>query len=221
VVNLDAGHICLCAIDPQALDAVVADAADHRASNDRHHPDPVSHTLCRLSRRVGLAALDAGAEYYGLCHTDLRSTRDDRSILAPPRRRNGCGQRHVILSAWTLAGALGIDGTLRLSLLPRSISTPFAMAVSGQIGGIPELTAVFVIATGILGALLGEIAIQHSRPRNPTAQGAMVGVTAHAIGTAQIQTAHPHAGAIAGLSMVLTGLLNLALTPVALWWFHV
>lgn len=150
---------------------------------------------------------------------------DQRAMIArywrPLAAGMVAGSATSILSAWTLAGALGIDGTLRLSLLPRSISTPFAMAVSGQIGGIPELTAVFVIATGILGALLGEIAIQHSRPRNPTAQGAMVGVTAHAIGTAQIQTAHPHAGAIAGLSMVLTGLLNLALTPVALWWFHV
>lgn len=131
------------------------------------------------------------------------------------------GSATSILSSWTLASALDIDGALRLSLLPRSISTPFAMAVSGQIGGIPELTAVFVIATGVLGALMGEAAIQRAIPTNPTAQGAMTGVAAHAIGTAHIQTACPHAGAIAGLSMVLTGLLNLALTPLVLWFFRV
>jgi len=127
------------------------------------------------------------------------------------------GSATSFISGSILASALGIDGALRLSLLPRSVSTPFAMALSAQIGGMPDITVVFVIATGILGALIGEAAIRRGIPSSRTAQGAMVGVSAHAIGTAQVQPIHPRVGAIAGLSMVLTGLLNLALAPLALW----
>lgn len=130
------------------------------------------------------------------------------------------GSATSFLSGWVLAGALGIDGPFRLSLLPRSVSTPFAMALSAQIGGMPDITAVFVIATGILGALLGEAAVLRGIPSSRTAQGAMVGVSAHAIGTAQVQPIHPRVGAIAGLSMVLTGLLNMALAPLVLWFWH-
>jgi len=77
-----------------------------------------------------------------------------------------------------------------------------------------------VIATGILGALLGEAAVKRGIPSGRTAQGAMIGVAAHAIGTAQVQPLHPRVGALAGLAMVLTGLLNLALAPLALWFLR-
>lgn len=123
------------------------------------------------------------------------------------------------VSGWVLTGALGIEGSLRLSLLPRSISTPFAMALSARIGGMPDITALFVIITGIFGALTGEAAIRRAVPQGTIAQGTMIGVAAHAIGTAQIQPTRPDTAAIAGLAMVLTGLLNLAAAPIFLWLF--
>jgi len=66
------------------------------------------------------------------------------------------GSATSIFSSWALSSLLGLDGSLRLSLLPRSLSTPFAMTVSGDIGGEPALTAVFVVITGVLGAAIGE-----------------------------------------------------------------
>ncbi len=62
----------------------------------------------------------------------------------------------AILSAWGLANLLDLSDVIRLSLLPRSISTPFAMTVSGNIGGVPDLTAVFVVITGVFGAALAK-----------------------------------------------------------------
>src|SRR6218665_2730092 len=66
------------------------------------------------------------------------------------------GSTTAMLTAWALASLLSIDGALRLSLLPRSISTPFAMTISQDIGGVPDLTAIFVVITGVCGAALGE-----------------------------------------------------------------
>ncbi len=123
------------------------------------------------------------------------------------------GSVAAFVGGWFLASLLGIDGSLRLTLLPRSISTPFAMDLSASIGGVPELTATFVIITGVIGALLGEVLMLRVPVRSPLACGAMFGVAGHAAGTAHLLRLEPEAGAIAGLTMVLTGALNLIATP--------
>ena len=123
------------------------------------------------------------------------------------------GSLTAVATSWALAYVLGIDGELRLSLLPRSMSTPFAMEVSGEIGGIPDLTAVFVVLTGIIGAAVGDIVLARLPLRSALAKGALFGVGAHGAGTARAHQIGREEGAIAGLVMVLVGLMNVALAP--------
>lgn len=126
------------------------------------------------------------------------------------------GSLTAILSSWALAYALGIDGALRLSLLPRSMSTPFAMEVSGEIGGIPDLTAVFVIITGIAGVAIGDVLLARLPLRSKMAKGALFGVGAHGAGTARAHQIGTEEGAVAGLVMVLVGLMNVTLAPLVI-----
>ena len=123
------------------------------------------------------------------------------------------GSLTAVATSWALAYLLGIDGELRLSLLPRSISTPFAMEISGEIGGIPDLTAVFVVLTGIIGAAVGDVVLARLPLRSALAKGALLGVGAHGAGTARAHQIGREEGAIAGLVMVLVGLMNVALAP--------
>ncbi|WP_315812520.1 LrgB family protein [Bradyrhizobium sp. SZCCHNR2028] len=123
------------------------------------------------------------------------------------------GSLTAVATSWALAYVLGIDGELRLSLLPRSMSTPFAMEVSGEIGGIPDLTAVFVVLTGIIGAAVGDVVLARLPLRSTLARGALFGVGAHGAGTARAHQIGREEGAIAGLVMVLVGLMNVALAP--------
>lgn len=116
-------------------------------------------------------------------------------------------------TAWLFATMLGLDGALRLSLLPRSTSTPFAMAVSGDIGGIPDLTALFVVLTGVFGAALGEIMLARLPIRSSLARGALLGIGAHGAGTARAREIGAEEGAVAGLVMVFVGLFNVLLAP--------
>lgn len=118
------------------------------------------------------------------------------------------GSATAVLSSWTLATLVGLNGQLRLSLLPRSVSTPFAMEVSGDIGGSPDLTAVFVVLTGIAGAVVGDLMLARIRFESALARGALFGVGAHGAGTARAQQLGQTEGAVAGLVMVLVGLLN-------------
>lgn len=85
------------------------------------------------------------------------------------------GSATSMLSAWAMASLLQLPGDVRLSLLPRSMSTPFAMVVSRDIGGLPDLTAVFVIITGVFGAALGEIMLARLPIRSTLARGALLG----------------------------------------------
>jgi predicted murein hydrolase (TIGR00659 family) len=128
----------------------------------------------------------------------------------------GVGSVSSVFSAWLLASVLGLDHGLRMSLLPRSISTPFAMSVSGRIGGSPELTAVFVILTGVFGAAVGEPMFKLLRLRSVMARGAMMGMAAHGVGTARAYQIGREEGAVSSVVMSLAGLCNVLATPIAL-----
>src|SRR5471032_2254897 len=124
----------------------------------------------------------------------------------------------LVLGPVTVAFAVPIWQQRRLlarhlSPLPRSITTPFAMPVSSDLGGVPELTAVFVMFTGVFGAMLGGVLLKWLPLRTPLARGALFGVGAHGEGVSRAQEVGGEEGSVAGLVMVFTGLLNLFAVP--------
>ena len=123
------------------------------------------------------------------------------------------GSSTAMLTAWALASLLSLDGLLRLSLLPRSISTPFAMAISQNIGGVPDLTALFVVITGVMGAALGENLLAILPLKSSLARGALFGMGAHGAGVARANQIGVEEGSVAGLVMVLVGLVNVLAAP--------
>jgi predicted murein hydrolase (TIGR00659 family) len=123
------------------------------------------------------------------------------------------GSVTAMASAWSLATLFGLSDSMRLSLLPRSVSTPFAMAVSSDIGGRPDLTAVFVVFTGVFGAAVGEALMALLPLKSATARGALFGMGAHAAGVAKANRMGQEEASIAGLVMVLAGLVNVLAAP--------
>jgi len=118
-----------------------------------------------------------------------------------------------VATGWAFASLLHLDGAMRLSLLPRSISMPFALEMSGDIGGLPDLTAVFVILTGLLGAVIGDGLLAWLPIHTAMARGALLGMGAHGLGAAKAHAMGREEGTIAGLVMVLVGLLNVLVAP--------
>jgi len=123
------------------------------------------------------------------------------------------GSAIAMLSTWGLANLLGLSNSLRLSLLPRSVTTPFAIIISNKIGGMPELTAVFVLITGVLGVLIGEILLNVLPLQSALSQGGLLGMGAHAVGTVKGHQIGHEVGAVAGLIMVLVGIINVLTAP--------
>jgi predicted murein hydrolase (TIGR00659 family) len=125
------------------------------------------------------------------------------------------GTTLAFASSWLLAWALGLSPLLRLSLLPRSVTTPFALEFVNRVGGAGELTATCVVITGLLGASMGELLIQWMPLRSAFARGALFGMGAHSVGTAKAREVGELEGSVAGLTMVMAGLLSVLLAPIA------
>jgi len=123
----------------------------------------------------------------------------------------------AIGSAVGIAWALGASGTTLISIAPKSVTTPIAMGITEKLGGLPSLTAVLVVSTGILGAVLAKYVLDALAIRDHGVRGFAVGVAAHGIGTARAFQVSEQAGAFAGLGMGLNGLATAVLFPLILW----
>lgn len=126
------------------------------------------------------------------------------------------GSAVAIGTAMGLAQALGASPATVLSLAPKAVTTPIAMGVAEKIGGLPSLTAVLVILTGILGAVLGRTVFNWLRIEEHSVRGFALGVTSHGIGTARAFQVSEEMGAFSGLGMALSGVLTALLLPFVL-----
>ncbi|MDQ5907614.1 MAG: LrgB family protein, partial [Pseudomonadota bacterium] len=81
------------------------------------------------------------------------------------------GSLTAAFSALLVAKALGASVATQLSLAPKSVTTPIAMGIAERIGGLPSLTAVLVITTGILGAVAGRYLFDALGVRDPAIRG--------------------------------------------------
>lgn len=129
------------------------------------------------------------------------------------------GSLTAMVSALAVAKALGITGEVLISLAPKSATAPVALGISDALGGSPTLTAVLVILTGIIGAVVATPLLNLLQVKDWRARGFAVGVAAHGIGTARAFQVHETAGAFAGLGMGLNAVLTALLAPVVVRFF--
>ncbi len=116
-------------------------------------------------------------------------------------------------SAVLLAHALGASRATLASLAPKSVTTPVAMGIAEKLGGLPSLTAILVVCTGIVGAATARGLFQVLRIHNPVVRGFALGTAAHGIGTARAFQVSAEMGAFAGLAMGLTALFSALTLP--------
>jgi predicted murein hydrolase (TIGR00659 family) len=120
-------------------------------------------------------------------------------------------------SAVALGWALGLPHDVVMSLAPKSVTAPVAMGIAEKIGGIPALSAVFAVLTGLIGALSGKYLFDALRIRTThpgwRARGFALGTAAHGIGAARALQVNADAGAYAGLALGLQVVLAALLLP--------
>lgn len=143
-----------------------------------------------------------------------------RSLFGPLLVALLAGSLTAALSAAGIAAALGASRESMMSLAPKSVTTPIAMGVAEGLGGLPSLTAVLVIATGILGAVSARYIYRWLRIEDHAVRGFAIGLASHGIGTARAFQVSEQAGAFAALGMGLNALLTPAILPWLMPWFE-
>lgn len=124
-----------------------------------------------------------------------------------------------IVSGIGLVWLLGGSRIIALSMAPKAVTTPIAMAVSQEIGGIPALTAALAIVGGIVAASIGQHVLGRMRIVDWRAHGLAAGVAGSGVAAAQVAPRDGLAAAFAALGIALNGLVTALIVPfVPLLW---
>ncbi|SBS39789.1 Inner membrane protein YohK [Marinomonas spartinae] len=118
-----------------------------------------------------------------------------------------------MLSSWVLVHIFPMPPELANSMLSRSVSTPFAMQATVSFGGIPDLTAMLVLMTGIVGMVICEPVFRYIGIRTTLAKGIALGAASHGAGTAKAREIGSEEGVIASLTMIFAGIAMVIGSP--------
>lgn len=122
------------------------------------------------------------------------------------------GSLTSLLVVYALCRLLLMPDEITVSMLPKSITTPMAIAVSESLGGIEAVTVLAVIITGISGNILGPILIKVFRIKNEIAQGMAMGAASHAVGTSKAIELGEVQGALSSIALVMSGIITVILS---------
>jgi putative effector of murein hydrolase len=126
------------------------------------------------------------------------------------------GGLFAVICAVAIAAGLGADHEVLLSLAAKSVTTPIAVGITEQIGGLVTLMVMVVLLTGIIGILVAQRIFRYQHIADERWQGLILGVSAHAIGTAKAFEKSPRCGAFATLGMGLNGIWTSIFLPTLL-----
>ncbi|AGH73239.1 MULTISPECIES: CidB/LrgB family autolysis modulator [Edwardsiella] len=123
------------------------------------------------------------------------------------------GSATAMITGTAIALWLGATPEIAASVMPKSVTTPIAMAVAQSIHGIPAISAVCVIFVGILGAVFGHTLLNAMNIRTKASRGLAMGTASHALGTARCAEVDYQEGAFSSLALVICGIITSLLAP--------
>ncbi len=129
------------------------------------------------------------------------------------------GGLFATLSALLLVKLFGLSDIIMLSLAAKSVTSPIALSIVQQIGGLTGLLAVATMVTGLVGIIVAKSLFSLTGLEDERWQGLVLGVTAHAIGTAKAFESSSRCGAFATLGMGINGILTAIILPASIGLF--
>lgn len=118
-----------------------------------------------------------------------------------------------LISIAIIAKLMSFEEFLQKSLLPKSITSPIAMPISESIGGIPTLTAVFVILAGLIGALTGPFLFKLFHIDTAISRGISIGSASHGIGLSKLSEYGEETMTMGSVAMTLSAILGAFICP--------
>lgn len=133
------------------------------------------------------------------------------------------GSITAMVSGTAIALWMGATPEIAATIMPKSVTTPIAMAVSGSLHGIPAISAICVLIAGVLGAVFGHMLLNLFKVHSKSSRGLAIGNASHALGTARAAEIDYQEGAFSSLALVICGIITSLLAPFLFpllmhWW---
>lgn len=125
-----------------------------------------------------------------------------------------------MISGLVFAKAMGVEKSLVMTLVPKSVTTPVAMGVADVLGGNPSLTVVFVMIAGFTGVVIGPYILKGLRMKDELSKGMALGSASHAIGTSKAFEYGKDAVTVSSVAMALSAVVTSVLGPLIVWVFY-
>lgn len=109
----------------------------------------------------------------------------------------------------------GLSDTLTSSLIPKSVTTPIGVQLSAALGGLTPVTAIAIVLTGLIGAVLLPAFLRLVHVTDPVTVGIAIGTASHAVGTSRAIELGETEGAMSGLAIGVAGLMTALLVSAA------
>lgn len=211
-----------------AVTLLVFEAADRLSKRSNRHPlchpvllaTPVLIAILLATRTpyplyaqsTAILPFLLGPATVGLAVPLWRNRALVRSAAGPLLLALTAGSLTAILSVTGIVWAFGGSAAILATVAPRSVTTPVAMALAQQLGGIPALAAIVVLIAGVFGAMVATPLLNALRIKDYRVRGFATGVAAHGIGMARAFQVSELGGTFAGIGMAL----NAAMTALLL-----
>ena len=134
--------------------------------------------------------------------------------LLPASLGLALGSLSTLVIAALVARLFDLPQVIQASVSIKSVTAPVAIELAPMVNGDSTLAAAFVIATGIIGAMLGPWLMDRTGIRAPLARGLALGTISHGQGTARAVIEGEVQGAAAGVAMVLAAILASFVAPI-------
>ncbi|MBA6389554.1 LrgB family protein [Colwellia sp. BRX10-3] len=119
----------------------------------------------------------------------------------------------AIISSFVITMLLIGDYTIAVALSLKSVTTPIAIAIAGQLDGNTAITAFAIILAGFFGALVGPPWLRFIKVTSPKAQGLAIGAASHAIGTATVSNISYEHAAYSSLALIVSAVITALISP--------
>ncbi|MGB3621363.1 LrgB family protein [Ketobacter sp. MCCC 1A13808] len=149
----------------------------------------------------------------------FQNARRIRELILPILCTVIVGSIFTVGVAVAIVWAMGGSELTILSMPTKSITTPIAMIVTEDIGGIAALSAMCVLLTGALGAMVGIPIMNRLGIKDAGIKGFTLGLTSHALGTARALEEGEECGAFSALAMGITGVMTALVLPFVVLFF--
>lgn len=119
----------------------------------------------------------------------------------------------AIVSSFLLAMLLIGNYSIAVALSLKSVTTPIALAIAGELDGNTAITAFAIILAGFFGAIIGPRWLNFIQVKSPKAQGLAIGAASHVIGTATVSNISYEHAAYSSLALITSAVITALMSP--------